>query len=76
VDESCENLEQDKDVEFHKIVANTLYSTKRSRSDTYTAITFLTMRVRVPGKDDWNKLVHLMRYIRGTHTMPPILSAT
>jgi hypothetical protein len=26
-------------------------------------------------KDDWTKLVHLMIYIRGTHTMPLILSA-
>jgi hypothetical protein len=75
VDENCEKLKQDKDVEFHNLVAKTLYSTKRARPDTCTAIAFLTMRVRAPGKDDWNKLVHLMRYIRGTRTMPLILSA-
>jgi hypothetical protein len=45
VDESCENLKQDKDVEFHNLVANTWYSTKRARSDTCTAIAFLTTRV-------------------------------
>jgi hypothetical protein len=33
------------------------------------------MRVREPDKDDWTKLVHLVRYIRGTRTMPLILSA-
>jgi hypothetical protein len=75
VDESCEKLKQDKAVEFHNLVAKTLYSTKRSRPDTCTAIAFMTTRVRAPDKDDWNKLVHLMRYIRGIHTIPLILSA-
>ena len=27
------------------------------------------MRVRAPGKDDWDKLVHLMQYIRGTREL-------
>jgi hypothetical protein len=34
---------------------------------------FLTMRVQAPNKDDWNKLVHLMIYLRGTRTLPLIL---
>jgi hypothetical protein len=75
VDENCEKLKQDKDVEIHNLVANTLYSTNQARPGTCTTITFLTTRVRAPDKDDWNKLVHLMRYIRGTRTMPLILSA-
>jgi hypothetical protein len=75
VDESCEKLKKDKAVEFHNLVAKTLYATKRAMSDTCTTITLLTTRVRSPVKDDWNKLVHLMRYIRGTHTMTLILSA-
>jgi hypothetical protein len=62
-------------VEFHNLVVKTLYATKRARPDTCTAITFLTTRVRAPDKDDWNKLVHFMRYIRGTSTMPLVLSA-
>jgi hypothetical protein len=45
VDEICEKLKQDKAVEFHNLVANTLYSTKQARPDTCTAITFLTTRV-------------------------------
>jgi hypothetical protein len=32
-------------------------------------------RVQAPNKDDWNKLVHLMKYLRGTRTLPLILSA-
>jgi hypothetical protein len=45
VDDSCENLKQDKAVEFHNLVAKTVYSTKRARPDTCTAIAFLTTRV-------------------------------
>jgi hypothetical protein len=57
------------------LVAKTLYATKQARPDTCTAIAFLTMRVQVLDKDDWNKVVHLMKYLRGTHTLPLILSA-
>jgi len=57
------------------LVAKTLYATKRARPDTCTAIAFLTTRVRAPDEDDWTKLVHLMKYLRGTRTMPLILSA-
>jgi hypothetical protein len=75
VDEDCEKLAQANTVEFHNLVANTLYATKRARPDTCNAIAFLARRVREPDKNDWTKLVHLMRYIRGTCTMPLILSA-
>jgi hypothetical protein len=53
----------------------TLWATKRARPDTGTAISFLSTRVREPDEDDWSKLVHLMKYIRGTQEMPLILSA-
>jgi hypothetical protein len=69
-----EKLKQDKAVEFHNLVAKALYATNRARPDNCTALAFLTTRVRAPDKDNWTKLVHLMRYIRGTHTMPMILS--
>jgi hypothetical protein len=75
VDENCEKLKQDKAVEFHNLVAKTLYSTKQARRDTCTAIAFLTTRVRAPDKEDWNKFVHLMRYIICTRTITQILSA-
>jgi hypothetical protein len=75
VDDSCVKLAQNKDVDFHNLVANTLYATKRARPDTCTAISFLPTRVQEPNKDDWTKLVHTIIYIRGTRTMPLILSA-
>jgi hypothetical protein len=52
VDENCEKLKQDKAVEFHNLVAMALYSTKRARPDTCTAIAFLTTIVRALDKDD------------------------
>ena len=43
-----------------------LFSTKRARPDTITAISYLKTRVREPDVDDWSELKHLMNYIRVT----------
>ena len=75
VNEDSKKLSANRAVEFHNLVAKTLYATKRARPDTCTAIAFLTTRVRSPDQDDWTKLVHLMKYLRGTRLMPLILSA-
>ena len=75
VDADCVKLETSKAVQFHNLVAKTLYATKRARPDTSTAVAFLTTRVREPDKDDWSKMVHMMCYIRGTRKLPLILSA-
>jgi hypothetical protein len=37
------------------------------------AIAFLMTRVRAPDKDDWTKLVRLMKYLRGTRTLVPLI---
>ena len=60
---------------FHSIVAKMLFATKRARPDTGTAISYLTTRVREPNRDDWRKLTHLMKYVRGTKELPLTLSA-
>ena len=75
VDEDCEKLLPERIVVFHNLVAKTLYATKRARPDTCTATAFLTTRVRAPDKNDWTKLSHMMKYLRGTRKMPLILSA-
>jgi hypothetical protein len=59
--------------DFHTIIAKTLYVTKRSRLDICLAIAFLTTRVRAPDKDDWEKLRHLMEYLRKDHARPLVL---
>jgi hypothetical protein len=74
VDEDCTKLSPKKAQEFHNLVAKTIHATKRARPDTCTAIAFLTTRVREPDNDDWNKLTHLMKYIRGTRDLPLVLS--
>jgi hypothetical protein len=75
VNEDCKKLPPKKAIEFHNLVAKTLYATKQARPNTCTAIAFLTTRVQAPDKHDWNKLTHLMKYLRGTHTLPLTLSA-
>lgn len=75
VNEDSEKLDPQKAKAFHNLVAKTLYTTKRARPDTCTAIAFLTTRVREPDVDDWKKLSHLMKYLRGTKELPLILSA-
>jgi hypothetical protein len=60
---------------FHTIVAKALYVTKRARLDISLATAFLTMQVRSPNIEDWEKLRHLMEYLRGDRERPLILGA-
>ena len=75
VDKDCKNLPQIKTVQFHNLVEKTLYSTKQARPDTCKTVTFLTKRVRAPDLDDWDNMLHMMRYIRGTRMLPLIISS-
>ena len=75
VDEDGENLSKEKTETFQKIVANMLFTTKRARSDTGVAISYLTTRVREPDQSGWLKMVHLFKYIRCTNNITLILSA-
>jgi hypothetical protein len=76
IHEDCDKLNDKRATDFHNIVAKTLYASKRARPNTCTAVAFLTTRVREPAQDDWAKMVHLMKYIRGTELPPLILSPT
>ena len=75
INEDCEKLNTGKAIEFHNLITKMLYATKRAHPDTCTSIAFLMMCVHGPDLDDWKKLVHLMKYIRGTCKLPLILSA-
>jgi hypothetical protein len=74
VNKDYEQLSEAASVAFHMVVAKTLYITKRARPDTSLAIAFLTTRVRVLDIDDWEKLCHLMEYLRGDQDCPLISS--
>jgi hypothetical protein len=75
VNEDCEKLSEAVSADFHTIVAKILYVTKRARPDTCLVIAFLTTRIRAPDTDDWEKLCHLMKYLRGDHDQPLVLGA-
>ncbi len=75
MNEDCDKFPEAASADFHTIVAKTLYVTKRARPDTCLAIAFLTTRVRAPDRDDWDKLCHLMEYLRGDRDRPLILGA-
>ena len=75
VNEDCEKLVAAKSEQFHHLVAKTLFVTKRARPNTGTVVSFLSTRVWGPDKDDWKKLVHLMKYLNGTRKLPLILSS-
>jgi hypothetical protein len=75
INEDCEKLPEDMAADFHTIVAKTLYMTKRARPDTCLSVAFLSTRVRAPDRDDWEKLRHLVEYLRKDNTRPLVLGA-
>eukprot|EP00977_Amphora_coffeiformis_P023672 scaffold13930_cov161-Amphora_coffeaeformis.AAC.1 len=52
--------------QFHTVTAQGLFLTKRARPDIAPAIAYLTTRVKAPNKDDWDKLVRMMPFLRQT----------
>ncbi len=68
-------LERDKQEAFHTTVAKGLYLTKRARPDIQTAIAYLCTRVSNSTTADWDKLVHLLLYLKETRELFLTLSA-
>ena len=66
VKEDCTKLTKEKSEQFLSVVAKMIFATKRARPDTGTSVSFLTTRVRELDKDNWSKLNHLIKYVRGT----------
>ena len=60
---------------FHNASAQLLFLSTRARRDIQPATAFLTARVRCPDKDDWGKVKRVLGYLKGTLSMPLILSA-
>jgi hypothetical protein len=75
VNEDCEELSNEAAAAFHTIVVKALYIIKRARPDISLAIAFLMTQVRSPDIEDWEKLHHLMEYLRGDRERPLILGA-
>ena len=68
-------LDEQKAQVFHTFTTKSLFATKLASPDIHTSIVFLTTRVICPDEDDWNKLLRMMRYLRGTKELPLILSS-
>jgi hypothetical protein len=59
---------------FHHTVYQLLFAASRARCNFQMAVSFLTMQVKDPDKDDWGKLVRVLKYLNGTWFMKLILS--
>ena len=73
--EDCKKLDKKRGEKFHIIVVEVLFTNKRARPDTGTAVSFFTTIVKYPYQNNWLKLAHLMMYIRGTIYLHLTLSA-
>ena len=68
-DESDSPLPDNLRERFHSITAKLLYLSKRTRPDILTAVAFLTKRVLKPQKDDYDKLIRMIQYVRAIQHM-------
>jgi hypothetical protein len=75
VNEDCEKLSNEAAAAFHAIMMKALYVTKRARPDTSLAIAFLTIQIRSPNIEDWEKLRHLIEYLSGNKERYLIIGA-
>ena len=67
-------LYKEKSIEFHHAVTQLFFDTTRFRKNIHTSVTFITKRARIPGKDDWQKLLQVLQHIISTIHMPLLLS--
>jgi hypothetical protein len=75
VRENATKLNEELAEAFHHTVCQLLFAASRVRHDIQTAVSFLTTRVKDPGKDDRGKLVRVLKYLNGTWFMKLIMSA-
>ena len=68
-------LDEKRKQALHTYVAKGLFACKRARPDIQVPIAFLSARVRDPDEDDWNKLIRMMNYLKGTQDLVLTLDA-
>ena len=61
-----EILDNDMKEIFHTFVAKCLFLCKRARPDIQMATTVLATRVQEPNRDDWKKLIRVLKFLNGT----------
>jgi hypothetical protein len=53
---------------YQKLIGNLLYIAVNSRPDISAAVCILAQKTSNPGKNDWNELKRILRYLKGTST--------
>ena len=66
--EKCDatQLPEELAVIFDCTVAQLLFVSQRARREIQTPASFFTKRVKVPDRDNWNKLARCLQYIKAT----------
>jgi hypothetical protein len=73
VNDEAKPLTEDQKTVFHNFVVKCLFLTKHVWPDIATAVAFLTIHIKASDEDNWKKLTHMIRYLRGTIELPLIL---
>ncbi len=68
-------LPEEQAMVFYCATARIMILSARAWWDIQSTTTFLTMRVRLPDEDGWDKVKRVLSYLKGTLHMPLILSA-
>ena len=65
-DEEVKKLPEELAIAFHHTVAQLLFLSQRARRDVQLPVSCLTKRVQSPNRDDLNKLVRCLQYLKAT----------
>ena len=75
VNEDCSKLPKPQADHFHHVIVQILFLCKHGCPDMQTAVSFLTMRVKAPDKDDYKKLKQSIKYLQATEDLVLTLEA-
>ena len=75
VDEETPKINEQRTDIYHTTILKCLFLCKRARPDIQVAVGFLSTRVMEPDKDDWKKLIRLLKYLYGTKSLTLNLGA-
>jgi hypothetical protein len=76
IDEHSPLLSKAKAKTFYSVVAKLMWIATRTRPDILVTVSALSSRTSNPNEDDFEKLLHLLKYINGTVDLPLILRPT
>ena len=66
IDRDAIKLDQEQHESFHRCVGKLIYLAHHCRPDILCSTIFLSSRVQESTTQDWNKLMHLLKYLNST----------